>query len=33
MVVILDPRMRTKGYGRVFLQSLPDCNITYDRLG
>ena len=25
MVVILDPRMRTKPYGRLFLASLPDC--------
>ncbi len=25
MVVILDPRVRTKPYGRVFLDSLPDC--------
>jgi ATP-dependent DNA helicase DinG len=24
-VVILDPRMRTKAYGRTFLDSLPDC--------
>jgi len=25
MVVILDPRVRTKSYGKVFLDSLPDC--------
>ena len=25
MVVILDPRMRTKPYGRLFLASLPNC--------
>jgi len=25
MVVILDPRIRTKQYGRLFLESLPDC--------
>ena len=25
MVVILDPRVRTKPYGRLFLASLPDC--------
>ena len=25
MVVILDPRIRTKPYGRTFLESLPDC--------
>jgi ATP-dependent DNA helicase DinG len=24
-VVILDPRVRTKAYGRTFLESLPDC--------
>lgn len=24
-VIILDPRVRTKSYGRVFLDSLPDC--------
>ncbi|WP_437187891.1 ATP-dependent DNA helicase [Planctomicrobium sp. SH668] len=24
-VVILDPRVRTKPYGRIFLESLPDC--------
>src|ERR1700674_363255 len=25
MVVILDPRVSTKPYGRLFLESLPDC--------
>ena len=25
---ILDPRLRTKAYGRVFLQSLPPCPVT-----
>lgn len=25
---ILDPRLRTKGYGRSFLQSLPPCPVT-----
>ena len=25
MVVVLDPRIRTKPYGRLFLASLPDC--------
>lgn len=29
-VVILDPRIRTKTYGRVFLESLPDCPVVYD---
>lgn len=28
MVVILDPRVQTKFYGRVFLDSLPDCEIV-----
>lgn len=27
IVVILDPRVRTKRYGRVFLESLPDCGV------
>ena len=27
MVVILDPRIRTKRYGQIFLDSLPDCEI------
>jgi ATP-dependent DNA helicase DinG len=25
---ILDPRLNTKSYGRVFLESLPPCRIT-----
>ncbi|MFK7820674.1 MAG: ATP-dependent DNA helicase, partial [Planctomycetaceae bacterium] len=29
-VVILDPRVRTKRYGRLFLDSLPDCEIIAD---
>jgi ATP-dependent DNA helicase DinG len=28
VVSILDPRLRTRGYGRVFLQSLPACPVT-----
>ena len=28
IVVILDPRIKTKPYGRTFLESLPDCRIT-----
>lgn len=28
MVVILDPRVRTKPYGRLFLESLPDCEVV-----
>lgn len=31
MVVILDPRIRTKPYGRVFLESLPDCRVVVER--
>jgi ATP-dependent DNA helicase DinG len=31
MVVILDPRVRTKPYGRVFLDSLPDCQVIHER--
>ncbi len=31
MVVILDPRVRTKPYGRVFLESLPECRVTVER--
>jgi ATP-dependent DNA helicase DinG len=27
-VVILDPRIHTKSYGRMFLESLPDCRRT-----
>jgi ATP-dependent DNA helicase DinG len=30
MVVILDPRVLTKGYGRAFLQALPDCRRFVD---
>jgi ATP-dependent DNA helicase DinG len=29
-VVILDPRITTKQYGRQFLQSLPDCEVVTD---
>ncbi len=28
LLSILDPRLRTKSYGKVFLQSLPPCRIT-----
>ena len=31
IIAILDPRIRTKGYGRDFLQSLPRMRIT-DRI-
>lgn len=30
MVVILDPRIHTKYYGRQFLESLPECEIVYE---
>jgi ATP-dependent DNA helicase DinG len=30
MVVILDPRVLTKGYGRAFLDALPDCRRFID---
>lgn len=32
VLAVLDPRLRTKGYGRTFLQSLPPCRVT-SRLG
>ncbi len=32
MVVILDPRVRTKPYGRMFLASLPKCRQTVERM-
>jgi ATP-dependent DNA helicase DinG len=30
MVVILDPRVLTKGYGRSFLEALPECRTFVD---
>ncbi len=30
-VVILDPRVRTKRYGKMFLDSLPECEVVIDR--
>ncbi|MEX0675727.1 MAG: helicase C-terminal domain-containing protein [Pirellulales bacterium] len=33
LVVILDPRVRTKPYGRLFLESLPDCRRTIETVG
>jgi ATP-dependent DNA helicase DinG len=30
IVVILDPRIKSKHYGRVFLESLPDCTRSYE---
>jgi ATP-dependent DNA helicase DinG len=32
-VVILDPRVRTKPYGRTFLDSLPNCRRVLERIG
>jgi ATP-dependent DNA helicase DinG len=29
-VVILDPRVRTKRYGRIFVESLPECDLVTD---
>lgn len=29
-IVILDPRIRTKSYGKIFLESLPECETTID---
>lgn len=31
-VVILDPRVRTKFYGRLFIQSLPECDLILDEV-
>jgi ATP-dependent DNA helicase DinG len=30
IVVVLDPRIHTRRYGRVFVESLPDCRVTYE---
>ena len=30
IVVVLDPRIQTKFYGRLFLNSLPDCNVEQE---
>ena len=30
-VVILDPRVRTKRYGQIFLDSLPECTVIIDK--
>ena len=30
IVVILDPRISTKPYGKLFLNSLPDCKVSYE---
>jgi ATP-dependent DNA helicase DinG len=31
IVVILDPRVTSKPYGRVFLQSLPECEVVTEQ--
>jgi ATP-dependent DNA helicase DinG len=28
VLAVLDPRLRTKAYGRTFLRSLPPCRVT-----
>ena len=28
IVVLLDPRLRTKPYGRLFLEALPECEFV-----
>lgn len=33
VVAILDPRLRTRAYGRTFLEALPRCPIVEDRTG
>jgi ATP-dependent DNA helicase DinG len=33
VIAILDPRVRTKPYGRGFLEALPTCPVTADRAG
>lgn len=30
ILAVLDPRLRTKSYGRLFLESLPPCSVTTD---
>ena len=32
IVVVLDPRIRTKPYGRIFLESLPPCTVTTEAI-
>ncbi|MDR0610034.1 MAG: hypothetical protein LBG58_07995 [Planctomycetaceae bacterium] len=31
LVVVLDPRIHSKSYGRQFIESLPKCKIRYDK--
>ncbi len=30
IVVVFDPRIQTKPYGRLFLESLPDCEVVIE---
>ncbi len=30
IVVLLDPRVSTKPYGKLFLNALPECKVTYE---
>ncbi len=32
MVVVLDPRIKSKPYGRLFLESLPPCRVEYETI-
>ncbi|MFK7767476.1 MAG: ATP-dependent DNA helicase [Mariniblastus sp.] len=32
IVVVLDPRVKTKAYGQLFLGSLPECQVEYDTI-
>ncbi|MEM7781773.1 MAG: helicase C-terminal domain-containing protein [Planctomycetota bacterium] len=32
IVVVLDPRIHQKAYGRMFIESLPECPVEYERL-
>ena len=33
IVVMLDPRLRSKPYGRLFLESLPECELVEESAG
>ena len=32
IVVVLDPRIKTKAYGRIFLDSLPDTQVVHETI-
>jgi ATP-dependent DNA helicase DinG len=32
LVVVLDPRIHSKSYGRLFIEALPKCKIRYDKV-